>query len=419
MTDDYRDVDVLIAGGGPSGIAAGIAAARQGAETLVVERYGRLGGGATTNLIQPFMGTVNSPFVAEMMHRLKHDPLSETAETDTEVLDLIYADMLREAGAEILLHAWVFDVIKRGDRLVGAQMLSKQGILRIGAKVVVDATGDGDVAFTAGVPFERGRASDGLLQPMSIMFRIGGVDKARAFLCGGERQALKVRVPEGVWHEVVQRGSEEGELPPTVGVIRLYEGPRDERTVNATQVNYVDGTDVADLTRAEYEGRRQAVRVLQFLRRHAPGYEDAYIARMPAAIGVRETRRFLGMAYLRKEDLCSGRKWDTAVVKDANFVVDIHNPNGAGQADGLAERVQPYDIPYGCLVPRDIDGLLLAGRCISGSHEAHASYRVQRIVMAIGAAAGVAAAVAVQSGQQPRDVDAARIQRILGLFPRR
>ena len=196
-------------------------------------------------------------------------------------------------------------------------------------------------------------------------------------------------------------------------MIRLYEGPRDERTVNATQVNYVDGTDVEDLTKAEYEGRHQAVQILKFLRKHAPGYNNAHISCMPAAIGVRETRRFLGMEYLTKADLLSGRKWDTAVVRDANFVVDIHNPDGAGQADGLAETVKPYDIPYGCLVPRGVDGLLLAGRCISGSHEAHASYRVQRIVMAIGAAAGVAAAVAAKAGKQPREVDATRIQQIL------
>ena len=136
---------------------------------------------------------------------------------------------------------------------------------------------------------------------------------------------------------------------------------------------------------------------------------------MPAAVGVRETRRFQGMDYLTKQDVISGRKRDTAVVKDAQFVVDIHNPSGPGQAMGFAEKVKPYDIPYGCLVPQGVDGLLLAGRCISGSHEAHASYRVQRIVMAIGAAAGAAAALAVQQQKPVKDVDSADIRRMLGL----
>jgi hypothetical protein len=246
------------------------------------------------------------------------------------------------------------------------------------------------------------------------MFRIAGVDESRAMLCGGERQARQVRVPEGTWEEVVRAGQERGELTPEIGVIRTYATRRPgERGINATQVNRIDGTRPEDLTRAELEGRRQAYQVLAFLQKHAPGYEDAYIAGMPSAIGVRETRRFLGLRYLTREDLLAGRKWPDAVVRDASFVIDIHNPDGSGQAEGLAAQVQPYDIPYGCLVPRETDGLLLAGRCISGSHEAHASYRVMAISMAIGAAAGAAAAVAVREGVQPREIDVAQVQSAL------
>jgi hypothetical protein len=171
------------------------------------------------------------------------------------------------------------------------------------------------------------------------------------------------------------------------------------------------------LTRAELTARRQAQVVLAFLQRHAPGYEQAYIAAMPAMVGVRETRRVLGLHYLTREALLAGRKDPEAVVRDASFPIDIHNPAGSGQAEGLAARVQPYDIPYGCLVPRAVDGLLVAGRCISGSHEAHASYRVMCIAMAIGAAAGAAAAQSVHRGVPPRAVDVAALQRALGLSP--
>jgi hypothetical protein len=160
--------------------------------------------------------------------------------------------------------------------------------------------------------------------------------------------------------------------------------------------------------------------VLDFLRRHAPGYERAYVAVMPAVVGVRETRRFLGRAYLTREDLIAGKEWPDAVVWKAAFPIDIHNPAGSGQAEGQAQGVQglaasvrPYEIPYGCLVPRDTPGLLMAGRAISGSHDAHASYRVQCIAMAIGAAAGAAAAVAVRERTPPAEIDVRAVQKLL------
>ncbi len=406
----FRDVDVLVAGGGPAGVAAAVNAARAGARTLILERYGRLGGAATTGLVGPLMGGAKSDFVDEIQRRF------DATGQDWEGLDLLYADLLTEAGAEILLHAWAFEALVDSGRVCGVQAVTKQGLLSLGAKIVVDATADADIAHSAGAACEMGRDGDGLLQPMSIQYRIGGVDKSRGLLCGGEHQALMVTVPEGVWRDVVLRARDAGELPETVGVVRLYEAPNPgERIVNATQVNHVDGTRVEDLTRAELEGRRQAFRVTKFLRRHAPGYESCHIVQMPATIGVRETRRLVGVARLGREDLVGGRKRRSAVVRDASFVIDIHNPNGVGQAHGFAETVKPYDIPYGCLVPREVDGLLVAGRCISGSHEAHASYRVQRIVLAIGAAAGAAAALAALEGVQPRGVAVEAIQQRLNI----
>ena len=437
---DAVQTEVLVCGGGPSGVAAATMAARLGAQVLLVERYGRLGGMAVQAMVGPFMGSVASPFVEETLARLGGRAV------DWNHADLDMADMVQEAGGDLLLHAWVFDTLVAavptgapgpvpGARsfpppgfagegwggchsafpcVKGVRLLTKQGTLDVAAKVTVDATGDGDVAWKAGAPFEQGRPGDGLLQPASIMFKIAGVDESRAMLCGGERQARAVRVPEGTWEEVVRAGQERGELPPEIGVIRTYATRRPgERGINATQVNRVDGTRPEDLTRAELAGRRQAYRVLAFLQKHAPGYENAYVAGMPAVIGVRETRRFLGLCYLTRDDLVAGRKWPDAVVRDVSFVIDIHNPAGSGQAEGLAAQVQPYDIPYSCLVPRETDGLLLAGRCISGSHEAHASYRVMAISMAIGAAAGAAAAICVREGVQPREVEVAQVQQAL------
>jgi hypothetical protein len=400
--------DVLVCGGGPSGMAAAVMAARQGARVLLVERYGRMGGMAVQALVGPLMGNCKSAFVDQVLRRIGGRTASP------ERLDLDYAGLVLEAGAQLMLHSWVVEALVQGKRVTGVRAISKQGWLRIEAKVTVDATGDGDVAFLSGAAFEQGRPGDGLMQPVSIQYRIGGVSRGNDLFCGSEEEALRVKVPEGIWHDVVQRGQLAGELPASIGVIRIYKSCyASERVINATQVNGIDGTKVEDLTRAELAGRQQAFQVLAFLQKHAPGYEQAYISAIPAVIGVRETRRFLGANYLTRTDCTGGRKSPEAVVRDAQFVIDIHNPAGSGQAERFAAKVKPYDIPYGCLVPREVDGLLLAGRCISGSHEAHASYRVQCIAMAIGAAAGAAAGLAAQSPCQPREVAVPKVQRIL------
>ena len=401
--------DVLICGGGPAGVGAATMAARLGAKVLLVERYGRLGGMAVQAIVGPLLGRVEGPPLArEIVRRIGGTRF------DAARLDLQYADIVQDAGVKLLLHAWVTEPMMKDGRVTGVRCASKQGFFDIEAGVVVDATGDGDVAFGAGAEFEQGRPGDGLLQPMTIMYRIAGVDHETGLLCGSEEAAKRVRVPEGTWEEVVLKGRDEGVLPKSVGIIRTYATSRKgERFINATQVNYVDGTNVEDLTSAELDGRRQAYQVLDFLRKHAPGYENAYIDVMPAVIGVRETRRFRGLEYLTREDLIGGRKRPDAVVTGASFPIDIHNPSGVGQAEGLAARVKPYDIPYGCLVPEKVGGLLLAGRLISGSHDAHASYRVQCIAMGTGVAAGGAAAISVARGVAPKDVKVADLQAAL------
>ena len=270
----------------------------------------------------------------------------------------------------------------------------------------------------AGAAFEQGREAgahwdaDGLVQPVTIQFRVGGVRHAETMEARGGRWGF--RFPDGrSWNDVVRDAQARSELQETVGFVRTYLSRRDdERVINATQVNGIDGTNVADLTRAEVEGRRQVGPVVDFLRRNAPGFQDAYVNGMPAVVGIRETRRICGVRRLAAEDLLAGRTWPDAVVRGASFIIDIHNPAGAAHAhpEGKIPQTQPYDIPYGCLVPREVDGLLVAGRCISGSHEAMASYRVQVIAMAIGVAAGAAAALAAESGVAPRNVDVTAIR---------
>lgn len=419
--EPWPAVDVLVCGGGPAGIAAAMMAARAGAKTLLVERYGRLGGMAVQAMVGPLMGDVRSAWVDEILAHIGG------RRVDYEFIDLKYTDLLETAGCQILLHAWMAEPLLDGQRVTGVRLLTKQGMIAVPARVTVDATGDGDVAVGAGAEFDQGRGAgpnwdaDGLVQPMTIMFRVSGVDHAESM--EGKRGRKAFRFPDGrTWNEVTKEANARGELPPTVGMVRTYLSQRDDqRVINATQVNRVDGTKVRDLTQAELEGRRQVQPILDFLRKHAPGFQNAYVSGMPAVIGVRETRRIRGVGALAVEDLLSGKPSPRAVVRGASFPIDIHNPAGIGQAQGVSAahplgkdpEVKPYDIPYDCLVPQRIRGLLVAGRCISGSHEAMASYRVQVIAMATGVAAGVAAAQAAQQAIEPRDVDVAKIQSVV------
>jgi hypothetical protein len=404
--------DVLICGGGMGAVAAAVAAAGQGSRVLLIERSGRLGGAHVNGLVQPLMGWCRHPhpIVTELTGKLDRE--------SPKLADLVLAEALEAAGAGLLLHTWCVGAILDGARVCGVQVLNKEGLHGIPARIVIDATGDGDIAASVGVPFEQGRDGDGLMQPMSIMFEIGGVADD-AFTCGSEEEAVNLRLPGGTWHDIVMTAHDRGNLPPEVGIIRIYGSPMPgRRVINATQINKVDGLSASDLTRAEIVGRQQARTVTDFLRRQAPGYGDCYIADMPAAVGVRETRRFRGLTAVTVAMLASGERRQDAVVREVCFPIDIHNPDGVGQAEGFAGKVPAYDLPYGCLVPEGRDGLLLSGRNIAGTHEAHASYRVQRITMHIGVAAGVAAALCVRQNLQPRELDVATLQQALGLVTR-
>lgn len=401
------DYDVVVAGGGPSGIGAAYMAAKRGARVLLLEKSGRLGGMAVQALVSPFSLSTDSPTVRRIMTAMNVGRKVDFAGADVHAYEL-----LRSAGADVLLHATVTAPVMTGNRVTGVNVLCAEGMRAIPARVVIDATGDGVVAAAAGVPYEMGRAGDGLVQPMSIMFTIGGIEKGRRVWCGSEGEARRWKLGSRTWEEIVQDEIRAGNLPPEVGVIRLYDGPNEtENVVNATQVNNLFGVRSDHLTKAEIVCRKQAFQVLEVLKRHVPGYAAAYIAVMPAVVGVRETRRFEGVERLELEDCLTGRRRANAIARSCSFAVDIHNPAGAGQADmrksfttGDARLVKPYDIPYGAIVPKKIEGLLFCGRSLSASHEALASCRVMGCAMATGVGAGAAAAEAVRLGLSLRDV---------------
>ncbi|MGO9750551.1 MAG: FAD-dependent oxidoreductase [Solirubrobacteraceae bacterium] len=435
--------DVLVVGGGPAGLGAALGAAATGAEVVLVERYGFLGGNATAALVMPLMSFHNQTYPARNVGTEEHlqllptdhgpgDPVisgvlelflralfdaggaippSEatgyTVPFDPEEFKSTAFQLLDKAGVRFLLHAFASGVVG-GEAPEGVVFETKSGPLLIRACAIVDCTGDGDVAVAAGARFEVGRAEDGLVQPMTLMFRV--VDFERSLF------AAYVHEHPGQWHgvlglkDLVRQAEEAGELDLPRDELLFFGTPHErEVSVNSTRVSGVLGTDVWQLTMAEREAHRQMRQISRFLCRRVPGFARAYIAQSGMTIGVRETRRIIGEYQLTAGDILSARQFHDAIAR-GSYPIDIHDPDGKGTVLRQLPLGSAYDIPLRCLLPAGVEGLLVAGRCISGTHEAHASYRVTPIAMATGQAAGVCAALAVRARQQPHQVDCSEVQ---------
>ena len=405
--------DVIVAGSGPAGTAAAVMAGRMGAKVLIIEWNNAIGGISTSGLMSHWTGSVTSPMYTEILQRSADMNEGEQKGKiqqfiNPENLKSVYFDMLKDANVDVLLYTFVCGVVMEGDQLTGVITESKSGRRVFRSKVVVDGTGDGDVAAFAGVEYHKGRESDGKMQPTTLMFKVAGVDMSRAVLLGsfestyqtekGELQALaKEHIPYPAGHLLAYKST----LP---GIV----------TCNMTNCTDIDGTKAEDLTRAEIVCRSQMPAIVKYLREFVPGFENCYIISAGSMMGVRETRHFKGVYTLNENDILTAKVFDDWVVRGAHFNFDVHNMTGSGlDATGVQKHwTQPkgYTIPYGCLVPEKINGLLLSGRNISGTHIAHSNYRVMPICVGIGAAAGVAAAAAIKKGVQVRDIKGEELQ---------
>ena len=407
------EYDVIVAGSGPAGTAAAVMAGRMGAKVLIIEWNNAIGGISTSGMMSHWTGSVTSPMYTEILQRSADMNEGERKGEiqqfiNPENLKTVYLDMLKDANVDVLLYTFVCGVVMEGDQLTGVITESKSGRRVFRSKVVVDGTGDGDVAAFAGVEYHKGRESDGKMQPTTLMFKVAGVDMSRAVLLGsfestyqtekGELQALaKEHIPYPAGHLLAYKST----LP---GIV----------TCNMTNCTDIDGTKAEDLTRAEIVCRSQMPAIVKYLREFVPGFENCYIISAGSMMGVRETRHFKGVYTLNENDILTAKVFDDWVVRGAHFNFDVHNMTGSGlDATGVQKHwTQPkgYTIPYGCLVPEKINGLLLSGRNISGTHIAHSNYRVMPICVGIGAAAGVAAATAIKKGVQVRDIKGEELQ---------
>ena len=415
------DVDVLVCGGGPAGVGAALRAAREGVSTMIIEDQDCLGGVATAGMMSHWGGRSSSKIMLEIFERT-HKKCVDTFgwENDQNNLAQIHHgaqkialdEMMNEAGVKVLYYTFACGAVVENGEIKGVIVENKSGRGVIKAKRVVDATGDGDVAAAAGAPYFKGRETDGKMQPATLMFKVGGGDYSRAVFPGsfeskvdtekGELQALaKEIIPFPAGHVLLYR-------QPTPGTV----------CCNMTNAIEVDGTDAQSITKGLMTCRSQIEPIIKFLHEYVPGYENCWLMSEGSLLGIRETRHFEGEKSLTPEDILEAKVHDDWCVRRAFFNFDVHNLTGASldKTGVQKEWKQPddYTIPYGCILPKGVEGLLLSGRNISGSHLAHSNFRIMSVCIALGEAAGTAAAISVKENIKLKDVDVKKIQQIVG-----
>ncbi len=426
--------DVAVIGAGPAGLMAALAAAEDGLKVALVEGRSFVGGNLTIGLpVLGFLSQKGKPIIAglaqQFIDRLKAQgaagehqacPLHVSLTLiDPEAVKSVALEMLGERGVDLMLHSTFGGVVMEGNRIQAVVTESKAGREAILAPIVVDCTGDGDVAFRAGVPCKKGDERGGM-QPPTLMFCLGNVDteELRTGLSDNPETYQADIIPADYFgrhdrfivvglRQQLQQARAAG-LDIATGRTILITGLRPgEVWVNMTRVQGIDGADPRSLTHGEMEARRQIGDIAKYLIGYVPGFENARFVTAAPFLGIRETRRIVGRYVMTADDILSCRRFDDAVAV-GSYPIDLHRPNDDDCT--LQWCGDCYDIPYRSLVPQAIDNLLVAGRCISTTHEAMAAIRVMSTCMAMGEAAGRAAAMAAREGVSPGAVDVGGLQ---------
>ena len=408
-----KSYNLIVSGGGFSGVAAALAAARCGLSVMIFDKSNCFGGAAVNCLVNPFMPywthlpetnekiNLSRGIFAEIHNELEKNNALRGESFNEEYLKLILNRMLIKEGVSILFNTNLVDADVSGGNVKSITVVNKSGTQKYYADYFIDATGDGDLAVLCGCPYHIGRADDGLCQPMTLCFRVCGVDTEKFM---GRIKEINKLYTQFKAEGKIKNPREDilAFVVPTDGIIHF----------NTTRIVKKCPTNAEDITMAEIEAREQAFELFEFLKENFDVFKNAQMLMTAAEIGVRESRMIEGDYILTQEDLVSCRKFDDSIAV-GNYDIDIHNPEGSGTSHYFFKPGEYYTIPYRCLTPKNTENLLVAGRCISSTHEAQASYRIMPICCTLGQAAGTAAAVAKESMCSVRNIDISKVQNIL------
>ncbi len=406
--------DVLVAGGGFAGVGAAIGAAREGKHVLLVEQFGCLGGAACHNLVNPFMvywrtingkkEILNGGIFAEIIKRLTtRNAISKNGMIfHEEYLKVVLDELVQESEIDVLFHTSVIGGQSVNGEVQSVSLFNKNGVSVVKADMYIDATGDGDLLAFVGFDYEVGD-ENGNCQPLTLCFNVGGVDY-------GDMSYFEVRKKVlSLYKEWQAQGKIKN---PRENVLIFHSLLPNTLHFNSTRVIKKSPLSAEDLTAAEFEARAQMLELLDFLKGNFELFKTCYLINSAPCIGVRESRRVIGEYMMTADDVLSCRKFKDGIAR-GNYPIDIHNPTGTGTTLRALPTDEYYTVPLKALIPKGAKNLLVAGRCISVTHEAQASIRIMPIVCCIGEGAGVAAAMALSTGKNINEVDIKLVQQKL------
>lgn len=395
--------DLIVLGGGITGVCAAVAAARQGQKVLLIEKSGSLGGAMVNMYVNPFMRyfvghwaektIINRGIFLELLDELKAmNGMANTSTFNEEYMKLLLDRKCTRAGVNVLFLAHFTEVEKEGNTLKSISVETRMGKYTFSADTFIDASGDAMLAYKAGCPAQVGREEDNACQPMTLCFRMAGVNIKRFKAAKPKVQAL------------YKKFQAEGKIKnPRENVLSFIHTSDGVLHLNSTRVVGLSPLEPFDISKAEMIAREQMLELFEFLKKNAPGCKKATLLSSAPEIGVRESRMIKGAYTITAEDLLTCREFEDSVAVGC-YSVDIHSPDGSGTTIKKIPAGKWYHIPYRALLPEGADNLLVAGRCISSTHEAQSAYRVLPIVANIGEAAGLAAALAKKEGATLADV---------------
>ena len=403
--------DLIVVGGGFAGACATISASRQGLKVLLVEKSNCLGGTATNGLVLPFMPnetkingrktSLCSGIFMEIRTELEKRQAMYYESFLEEELKLILNRMVIDSGADVLYHASLSSVSYSCGKINSISVLTIEGTITLEADYFIDATGNAQLAYLSKLPFALGRDADNLCQPMTLSFRVGGVDE-RLFFESLEKL-----------NKIYKEEQEKGKIKNPRENILVFKTPIGGILhFNSTRIVKKNPTSASELTKAELEAREQVYELYEFMKKYGKGLDNSHILSTGSEIGVRESRKIVGEYTLTQKECIECAKFDDYVAL-CNYDIDIHNPEGSGTSHHYFKDGEYYQIPYRCLIPKDTDNILVVGRCISCDQGAPASLRIMPVVASIGEAGGLAIALAKKNNTNTKNVDVKKLQEIL------